>query len=684
MSIYIIKNKGRGLIENLTGEDFFDIEKNGRVQSGGTYETPISIKEKYESNPDTNAFTDDYKAILDNPSNFTGESAYQIAVNNGFVGSEVEWLESLQGEDGEPGLNGANGTNAQSFNFKGTVTAYANLPSSGNVANDAYFNTADSKLYVYNGTSFPTNGNGIPFTNALNVAGGALGYDKYSPFFQFAGEILNPLTFVLGGGYFDTTGIASNNVNTLRTGKIACSAGQVIRVTGLGTGGSGGIIDTNGRVFFFAASSGTASSRLGGLGDTIEFTIPAGCNFFGLNVAATTGVGSDPANSPYYQNLKINIVTQNGETGVKTSRLTGAIDLSKIQKKINFAYAVLNGTSPTVNSDGWYSAKTVVPNQITSGQSAGCTGLALDRFRDLFVVSEYNYATSAKLQIFRRSDLVDRNATTGASSTPFRTIDLTSVLDHIQGCAHDWISDTYLAIGRVKGGATSGQNNTIVRCTPFGQVLEVQTLTDLNGTQAGMLDLLQNGDIIYKPNDNANAYFLDRKSFKIKGGFATGNNNEGLAVNKYNGDIWIAGDNMKVRKFDKNFTFIQEFNFQTLISETSGGNVEGMVIDRDGSLIISADTYLHGGHNGGNALFFFDLEGTVNKRLYFDNLNFVNDSGVFTSAAIFTDSKTTSIVVDTNFTATVTYRHGSTLLAMVNNNFNTALSATPYTQIRIQ
>lgn len=29
-----------------------------------------------------------------------GESAYQLAVNNGFVGTEVEWLESLKGEDG--------------------------------------------------------------------------------------------------------------------------------------------------------------------------------------------------------------------------------------------------------------------------------------------------------------------------------------------------------------------------------------------------------------------------------------------------------------------------------------------------------------------------------------------------------------------------------------------------------
>ena len=32
-----------------------------------------------------------------------GRSAYQVAVDNGFVGSEAEWLESLEGEPGPPG-----------------------------------------------------------------------------------------------------------------------------------------------------------------------------------------------------------------------------------------------------------------------------------------------------------------------------------------------------------------------------------------------------------------------------------------------------------------------------------------------------------------------------------------------------------------------------------------------------
>jgi len=38
-----------------------------------------------------------------------GPSAYQVAVANGFVGSESDWLDSLEGEPGPPGDDGADG-----------------------------------------------------------------------------------------------------------------------------------------------------------------------------------------------------------------------------------------------------------------------------------------------------------------------------------------------------------------------------------------------------------------------------------------------------------------------------------------------------------------------------------------------------------------------------------------------
>ncbi len=42
-----------------------------------------------------------------------GKSAYDIAVDNGFEGSEAEWLESLKGKNGADGKDGANGLNGK-------------------------------------------------------------------------------------------------------------------------------------------------------------------------------------------------------------------------------------------------------------------------------------------------------------------------------------------------------------------------------------------------------------------------------------------------------------------------------------------------------------------------------------------------------------------------------------------
>lgn len=40
------------------------------------------------------------------PAGADGDSAYEIAVANGFVGTEVEWLASLEGTDGINGIDG--------------------------------------------------------------------------------------------------------------------------------------------------------------------------------------------------------------------------------------------------------------------------------------------------------------------------------------------------------------------------------------------------------------------------------------------------------------------------------------------------------------------------------------------------------------------------------------------------
>lgn len=57
-----------------------------------------------------NDFTDGYKKKVDNlVEGIKGDSAYQIAVQNGFEGSEKDWLASLKGKDGNQGIQGEKG-----------------------------------------------------------------------------------------------------------------------------------------------------------------------------------------------------------------------------------------------------------------------------------------------------------------------------------------------------------------------------------------------------------------------------------------------------------------------------------------------------------------------------------------------------------------------------------------------
>ena len=58
---------------------------------------------------DDNSFNTEYRQVIkgdtgkDGKDGADGKSAYQVAVSNGYIGTEAEWLASLKGERGEPG-----------------------------------------------------------------------------------------------------------------------------------------------------------------------------------------------------------------------------------------------------------------------------------------------------------------------------------------------------------------------------------------------------------------------------------------------------------------------------------------------------------------------------------------------------------------------------------------------------
>ncbi len=63
--------------------------------------------------PTPDLYTQLLKRIMDAEQRIDGRSAYEIAVEHGFVGSEEQWLASLCGADGHDGIDGRDGADGQ-------------------------------------------------------------------------------------------------------------------------------------------------------------------------------------------------------------------------------------------------------------------------------------------------------------------------------------------------------------------------------------------------------------------------------------------------------------------------------------------------------------------------------------------------------------------------------------------
>lgn len=86
------------------GVDYYKGEKGDTPIKGVDYLTPDDVKEISDK-------------VLEQVEAGTkgedGKSAYQIALDEGFEGSEAEWLASLKGTNGRNGIDGINGTNGK-------------------------------------------------------------------------------------------------------------------------------------------------------------------------------------------------------------------------------------------------------------------------------------------------------------------------------------------------------------------------------------------------------------------------------------------------------------------------------------------------------------------------------------------------------------------------------------------
>jgi hypothetical protein len=130
-----------------------------------------------------------------------GDSAYEVAVKNGFIGTEQEWLATLGGTDGSDGKEGPQGPQGiqgqqgiqgtqgvvgvegiqgiegpvgqpgVSLDIEGHVLTYADLPDNP-VAGQAWIVDADGLLYYFDAvTGFPAAGQGVPFQGPQGIQG---------------------------------------------------------------------------------------------------------------------------------------------------------------------------------------------------------------------------------------------------------------------------------------------------------------------------------------------------------------------------------------------------------------------------------------------------------------------------------------------------------------------------------
>ncbi len=84
-----------------------------------------------------------------------GKSAYEVAVDNGFEGSEEAWLESLKGEPGEPGEGGGGGTLPDDWEPEYPVYFGVKPPEDVDLIEGALFTQEDTLCqYIWTGSTW--------------------------------------------------------------------------------------------------------------------------------------------------------------------------------------------------------------------------------------------------------------------------------------------------------------------------------------------------------------------------------------------------------------------------------------------------------------------------------------------------------------------------------------------------
>lgn len=143
---------GSGSGTGTPGKDGVGIAKIEQTQTS-TVSSGVNIVTVTLTDSSTSTFQ-----VRNGSAGSPGKSAYQSAVDTGYVGSESEWVESLQGEPGRPGTPGRPGVPGQS--------AYEIAVDAGFIGDEAAW------LESLKGAPGPAAGFATPTADAFFIAGG--------------------------------------------------------------------------------------------------------------------------------------------------------------------------------------------------------------------------------------------------------------------------------------------------------------------------------------------------------------------------------------------------------------------------------------------------------------------------------------------------------------------------------
>ena len=211
-----------------------------------------------------------------------GKSAYQIAVDNGFIGTESEWLATLKGSDGADGTDGAPG--ADYVLTSADKQEIANLVNTDTDIIPGYVRTAAGNIAekMIGVTGEFISSSQPAYTNQLFTSTDSDGTTIYNN----------------GTGYKTGYRLNSSNAESAQTGfcvtgYIPCAPGDIIRLKNISFNANGASIGSVKIVAYKSDKTVLSSCAVGNMtavsgifddtGNLTQFTTVANCHYFRLS-----------------------------------------------------------------------------------------------------------------------------------------------------------------------------------------------------------------------------------------------------------------------------------------------------------------------------------------------------------------------------------------------------------------